>query len=68
MVRTDVPDRRHFGSRPGDEAFVKLAELGRQDSPLDEFKPTLAREIDNRRSGDAGQEAVGYWRVNQPRS
>ena len=65
MMRTDLADRRHLGGGSGDEAFVEVAEFGRQDSPLDDLKPALASKIDDRRSCDAGKEAIGDRGMNR---
>ncbi len=65
MVRADLADRRHLGGGSGNETFVEVAQFGRQDPPLDDFKSALASKIDDRRPRDAGEEAIGDRGVNR---
>ncbi len=65
VMRTDFADGRHFRSCAGDETFVEVAELRRHDSPLNHFKAAPTREIDDRRSRYAGEEAISNRRMNR---
>jgi hypothetical protein len=64
-MRTDLADRRDLRGGSSNETFVEVPELSRRNSPFDNLKPALARKIDDRRPGNAREEAIGDRRVNR---